>query len=123
MLPEALEFLQRKMDNTYMRVPVYSGPCHDWAPDHNWGGSGNPTPGYVDAKQPWNKVFSNAKVSFLILADLLICSSGRRSPSTERFKAAWELVIHAYGVKGYDVRQLRLQRYVENFQRQQFDEK
>ena len=40
-------------------------------------------------------------------------------PATERFKAAWELVIHAWRVKGHDVRQLRLQRSVENFQRQQ----
>ena len=37
----------------------------------------------------------------------------------ERFQAAWELVQHAWKVKGYDVRQLRLQRSVETFQRQQ----
>ena len=35
-----------------------------------------------------------------------------------RFNAAWELIVHAWRVKGYDVRQLRLQRTVENFQRQ-----
>ncbi len=35
-----------------------------------------------------------------------------------RFNAAWELIVHAGRVKGYDVRQLRLQRTVENFQRQ-----
>lgn len=40
-------------------------------------------------------------------------------PANERFKAAWELVIHAWRVKGNDVRQLRLQRSVESFQRQQ----
>lgn len=40
MLPEALDFLQRKMGNAAMRVPVYWGPGHDWTPDHNWGGSG-----------------------------------------------------------------------------------
>ena len=37
---------------------------------------------------------------------------------TARFEAAWELIIHAYKVKGQDVRQLRLQRSVESFQRQ-----
>jgi len=41
---------------------------------------------------------------------------------TERFKAAWELVIHNWRAKGQDVCQLRLQRSVETFQRQQPDE-
>jgi hypothetical protein len=36
-----------------------------------------------------------------------------------RFDATWELIVHAWRVKGGDVRQLRLQRSVENFQRQQ----
>jgi len=36
---------------------------------------------------------------------------------TERFSAAWELVVMAFLVKGKDVRQLRLQRSVETFQR------
>ena len=36
-----------------------------------------------------------------------------------RFKAAWELIHLAWIIKGNDVRQLRLQRSVENFQRQQ----
>jgi hypothetical protein len=35
-----------------------------------------------------------------------------------RMQAAWELVVHAWRVKGNDVRQLRLQRSVESFQRQ-----
>lgn len=35
-----------------------------------------------------------------------------------RFDATWELVVHYAKVKGLDVRQLRLQRSVENFQRQ-----
>jgi len=35
-----------------------------------------------------------------------------------RFQSAWELVVHACKVKGIDVRQLRLQRSVENYQRQ-----
>lgn len=35
----------------------------------------------------------------------------------DRFAAAWELVIHAYIIKGKDVSELRLQRTVENFQR------
>ena len=37
---------------------------------------------------------------------------------TVRFQAAWELIVHAARVKGLDVRQLRLQRSIENFQRQ-----
>ena len=36
-----------------------------------------------------------------------------------RFEAAWELIVHAWRAKGRDVRQLRLQRSVETFQRQQ----
>ncbi|MFO7635072.1 MAG: hypothetical protein R6W76_21170 [Caldilinea sp.] len=35
-----------------------------------------------------------------------------------RFNAAWELIVHYANVKGIDVRQLRLQRSVEVFQRQ-----
>ena len=38
---------------------------------------------------------------------------------TARFDATWELIVHAYKVKGWDVRQLRLQRTAETFQRQQ----
>jgi len=34
-----------------------------------------------------------------------------------RFDASWELVLHYMKVKGRDVRQLRLQRSVTNFQR------
>ena len=37
---------------------------------------------------------------------------------TARFEAVWELIVHAAKVKGQDVRQLRLQRSVTNFQRQ-----
>jgi hypothetical protein len=40
-------------------------------------------------------------------------------PASARFDAAWELIVHAMKVKGRDVRQLRLQRSVENFQRQE----
>lgn len=36
-----------------------------------------------------------------------------------RFEATWELIVHASRIKGYDVRQLRLHRSVESFQRQQ----
>jgi hypothetical protein len=36
----------------------------------------------------------------------------------ERFEAAWELIIHAEKIKGRDVRQLRLDRSVESYQRQ-----
>ena len=39
--------------------------------------------------------------------------------ATARFQASWELVLHAWKVKGHDVRQLRLQRSFESFQRQQ----
>ena len=42
----------------------------------------------------------------------------RQEPHT-RFTAAWELIVHAWRAKGRDVRQLRLQRPVETFQRQQ----
>jgi len=35
-----------------------------------------------------------------------------------RFAATWELIVHAFAVKGNDVRQLRLHRSIETFQRQ-----
>ncbi len=38
-------------------------------------------------------------------------------PPQVRFEAAWELIQHAWRIKGNDVRQLRLQRSVESFQR------
>lgn len=41
-----------------------------------------------------------------------------QSPAA-RFQATWELVLHVARVKGLDVHQLRLQRSVETFQRQQ----
>ena len=43
----------------------------------------------------------------------------QKQTAQARFDAAWTLVVHAARVKGLDVRQLRLQRTVENFQRQQ----
>jgi hypothetical protein len=39
-------------------------------------------------------------------------------PPRARFDATWELIVHAMNVKGRDVRQLRLQRSITNFQRQ-----
>jgi hypothetical protein len=36
-----------------------------------------------------------------------------------RFAAVWELIVLANQIKGHDVRQLRLYRSVESFQRQQ----
>lgn len=39
--------------------------------------------------------------------------------SKARFEAAWELVVLASKMKGTDVRQLRLHRSVESFQRQE----
>ncbi|CUS03027.2 conserved protein of unknown function [Candidatus Promineifilum breve] len=41
---------------------------------------------------------------------------------TARFQAAWELVIHAARVKGLNDDQLRLERTVENYQRQQLNQ-
>ena len=38
---------------------------------------------------------------------------------TARFQVTWELVLHVARLKGLNVRQLPLQRSVENFQRQQ----
>jgi pyridoxine/pyridoxamine 5'-phosphate oxidase len=42
----------------------------------------------------------------------------RSRPVSERFVAAWELVVQAYQIKGKDTRELRLQRTVEHFQQQ-----
>jgi hypothetical protein len=39
-------------------------------------------------------------------------------PPQARFDAAWELIVHASKVKDTDVRQPRLYRSVETFQRQ-----
>lgn len=39
-------------------------------------------------------------------------------PPKARFDAVWELIVFAAKVKGKDVRQLRLQRSIANFQRQ-----
>jgi hypothetical protein len=39
-------------------------------------------------------------------------------PAKARFDATWEIIVHYMKVKGRDVRQLRLQRSVTNFQRQ-----
>jgi hypothetical protein len=41
----------------------------------------------------------------------------KQSPQA-RFDAAWEMIVHAWRAKGNDVRQLRLHRSVETFQRQ-----
>jgi len=40
MLPEAMDFLQKKLSDGPFRFPAFWGPGHDWTPDHNWGGSG-----------------------------------------------------------------------------------
>ena len=42
----------------------------------------------------------------------------QRQEPKARMDAAWEMIIHASRIKGIDVRQLRLQRSVEHFQRQ-----
>jgi len=39
-------------------------------------------------------------------------------PAQVRFNATWDLIVHATKVKGQDIHQLRMQRSVENFQRQ-----
>ena len=41
----------------------------------------------------------------------------QNQPESARFAAAWELVEQTWYLKGRDVRQLRLQRTVECFQR------
>jgi len=38
---------------------------------------------------------------------------------SDKFAAAWELVVHSFIIKGKDVRELRLQRTVEHFGRQE----
>jgi hypothetical protein len=40
MLPEAMDFLKKKLLDGPFRFPAFWGPGHDWTPDHNWGGSG-----------------------------------------------------------------------------------
>ena len=47
----------------------------------------------------------------------------QKQTSEARFKATWELIVHASKVRGINVRQLRLQRSVETFQRQEYMEK
>lgn len=42
----------------------------------------------------------------------------QKQSAQSRFDATWEMIIHAVRVKGSDVRQLRLQRSIEAFQRQ-----
>ncbi|GMT44109.1 MAG: hypothetical protein IEMM0003_0928 [bacterium] len=39
--------------------------------------------------------------------------------SDERFAAAWELIVYASRIRGVNVRELRLHRTIETFQRQQ----
>ena len=43
----------------------------------------------------------------------------REQTPQARFDATWEQIVYASRVKGIDVRQLRLQRSTETFQRQQ----
>ena len=40
-------------------------------------------------------------------------------PPTARFDAVWEMIVHYMKVKGQDVRQLRLQRSVTHYGRQE----
>lgn len=40
-------------------------------------------------------------------------------PPKARFDATWDMIVHYARVKGIDVRQLRLDRSVESFQRQE----
>ncbi|GAA4496833.1 DUF5703 domain-containing protein [Hymenobacter ginsengisoli] len=37
---EAAELTVRKLQDSGRRFPAFWGPGYDWAPDHNWGGSG-----------------------------------------------------------------------------------
>ena len=65
------------------------------------------------------KVFSERKGKLAELDRSFDLKFWQAQPAAERFRAAWELVEHVWKVKGYDVRQLRLQRSIESFQRQQ----
>jgi hypothetical protein len=66
-----------------------------------------------------NKVFLERKGKLADLDRSFDLMFWQTQSATVRFQAAWELVLHAWRVKGYDVRQLRLQRSIESFQRQQ----
>jgi hypothetical protein len=66
-----------------------------------------------------NKVFFERKGKLADLDRSFDLKFWQTQSATVRFQAAWELVLHAWRVKGYDVRQLRLQRSIESFQRQQ----
>ena len=37
---EAAELIVKKLQDSSRRFPAFWGPGYDWAPDHNWGGSG-----------------------------------------------------------------------------------
>lgn len=41
----------------------------------------------------------------------------QQQTATDRFAAAWDMVVFAHKLKGKDESQLRVQRSVENFQR------
>ena len=66
-----------------------------------------------------NKVFLERKGKLADLDRSFDLKFWQAQSATIRFQAAWELVLYAWIVKGHDVRQLRLQRSVESFQRQQ----
>lgn len=40
MTQEAMNYNEKKLQNSPRRFPTFWGPGHDWTPDHNWGGSG-----------------------------------------------------------------------------------
>ncbi|GGW41929.1 DUF5703 domain-containing protein [Arenibacter certesii] len=40
MVEKAEEFAYKKLGNGDYRFPAFWGPGYDWAPDHNWGGTG-----------------------------------------------------------------------------------
>ena len=40
LINEAWELTSSKLNNSSRRFPAFWGPGFDWAPDHNWGGSG-----------------------------------------------------------------------------------
>ena len=64
--------------------------------------------GFVERKGKINELDKSFDLSFW----------QKQSPQA-RFSAAWELMVHSSRVKGIDVRQLRLHRSIETFQRQQ----
>jgi hypothetical protein len=70
-----------------------------------------------DTPQPTRSGFRERKGKLEALDRSFDLKFWQAQDDTARFAAAWELVVHAWIIKGRDVRELRLQRSVENLQR------